>query len=220
MRRCWCFLLFMGWSVWGCSGSLTVDDDDGPPGDDDDDTALPDDDTGDDDTGDDDTGDDDDSIPTELQCGPMPNLSYPDVPFVVYTGYADVEVNSAWSDHWRWDGCRAAYVVQAPGELWCGVKWSMQASSYSENPGSSTYELNASLDLEADPCDLSGDTHEQYRVQDVGGNWNLFSIEMYNGMVGWWTVDPDAPGIVNWTQPGQVGEGWIEFEGDPFPYTS
>jgi len=233
MRPTGRLIFVMAWMAGGCAGSLSVDDDDGSPGEDDDvsadddagddddgDDDASDDDAADDDVGDDDAGDDDDSIPADLQCGPTPDLSHPDVPFVVYTGYADVEVNVAWNDHWRWNGCRAAYIVQVPGELWCGVKWGMQASSYSENQGSSTYELNASLDLEADPCGLTDDASEQYRVQDVGGQWDLFSVEMYSGMIGWWMMDPDAPGIVNWTQPGQAGEGWIEFEGDPFPYTS
>jgi len=226
MRRTWMGLMVFGWLWVGCSGQLNVNDDDAP-GDDDatgDDDAVGDDDdaVGDDDDAvgdDDDSVGDDDDIDPNLLCGPEPDLFTGEVPFVVYTGFADVDVNANWQDHWRWEGCRGAYVVETPGQLSCGVYWDMEGGSSSEHPESSSYEMDLRFDMVLDTCGVAGNESGEYQVRDVGGNWNLFEVEYYEPFLASWVMlDPAAPGIINWTGGGSTGEGWIEFHSGPFAY--
>ncbi len=229
MRRIWTMVLALGWLVAGCAGQLNVNDDDDVTGDDDDvvgddDDVVGDDDdvVGDDDDAvgdDDDTVGDDDDIDPALLCGPEPDLDAGPVPYVVYTGYADVEVNANWEDHWYWEGCRGAYVVEAPGQLSCGVYWDLVGGSSSEHPETSSYEMDLRFDLVMDTCGVAGDESGQYRVQDVGGSWDLFQVEYYEPfLVSWVLLDPSAPGIINWDGGGSSGQGWLEFHSVPFDY--
>ena len=213
----------------GCAGALQVNDDDAVGDDDDvvgdDDDAVGDDDdaVGDDDdvVGDDDdaVGDDDDAIDPDLLCGPMPDLYAGEVPFVVYTGYADVEVNASWDDDWRWEGCRGGYVVEVPGQLSCGAYWDMSGRSSSENPQSSSYDMDLQFDLVLDTCGTASEGPGEYRVTDVSGSWSEFRVEYYDGFfVSWIELDPAATGIVNWNATQSEGTGWLEFHSVPFAY--
>jgi hypothetical protein len=236
MRGTWTWVwiaMALGWLVTGCAGQLNVNDDDDAtgPSDDDDDSEADDDDSeaddddavGDDDDAvgdDDDAVGDDDDIDPDLLCGPEPDLFAGPVPYVVYTGYADVEVNANWQDHWYWEGCRGGYVVETPGELSCGVYWDMEGGSSSEHPESSSYEMDLQFDVVTDTCGVSMQ-HEmaQYRIQDVSGSWDLFQVEYYEPFfVSWFLLDPAAHGILNWDGNGTSGQGWIEFHSVPIDY--
>ena len=208
----------------GCVGSLMFGDDADAPGDDaatgdadtpgDDDPG--DDDTGDDDdTADDDTGDDDDS--EALECGPDPALDQIPPGTVVYTGYADVEVDASWENHWRWDGCQTAWVVVEPGELYCGVRWTLTGESDYEDFQNSGYGMLMDLEVDVDTCGEAEGGQQYLAVYEVqGSQWHAFDLYYYEQATGDWEVFAgNQPGAVEWSGQNS-GSGWIEYRSIPF----
>ena len=222
MTRAWMVMtLALTLSTAGCTGSLMF-------GDGDDDDATGDDDTGDDDTGDDDTGDDDtaDDDTADLLCGPEPALD--DIPAgtAVYTGYADVEVNGNWENHWKWSGCQTAWVVVDPGEVYCGVRWTLAGESEWEDPQQSGYAMLLELEVDVDTCgEAEGGWQYLAVYAQQGSDWQQFDMYYYDDAIEDWAVfAASTPGMVHWTG-NDSGSGWIEYhsvafeledeEGDP-----
>ncbi len=212
VRLLWIVIALLGLVLAGCPGHLAVGD---RPDDDDvdDDDASDDDDVTDDD-------DDNGEIPPELQCGPHPDLTSGEPSYTLYTADIDVEVNANWQDHWRWAGCYAGYVVLEDGELYCGAIWDLVGASSSENPQDSSYEMEIQAELVLDTCDQVGDFNQSLRVTDIGGNWDLFRVEFYDGFtMAWHELDPAAQGEVWWDGGGTSGEGWLEINSTPQGYS-